>query len=108
MAGDPDLSALQDRLARLSADLEQAASALAGLQYEVFSTDRMVHVVVDGIPRVLSLTIDPRALRLGPDALDRSLTESLNQALASARTATAEGMLSVLPPDLRQHIEVDE
>lgn len=105
MVSDPGLSAMVDRLTRLSSDLEQAASGLAQQRHDLLSADGWVRVVVDGRPRVVSLAIDPNLPRYGSDALDQALTAGLNQALTAARSARAQALLDVLPPGLREGVE---
>lgn len=76
----------EDRLARL-ADLRREVAEAAG---EAVSADGRVHVRFTEADGIVSLRLDPRALRLPADDLADMVTRTVNEAKRAAAVAVAE------------------
>ncbi|MGW5365005.1 YbaB/EbfC family nucleoid-associated protein [Actinopolymorpha pittospori] len=78
----------------------QAAPAPAPITGEGESADRRVRAVAATPGRLESLTLDPRLLRAGSDAVGEAVLEAVNHALADLRAKATSGVGA--PVDLDQ------
>lgn len=98
------LKTAAEELRSQAARLRAAMSDAADTRHEVSSRDGMITVIVDGRPRVTGLSVDPRAVRLGPDRLGQAVLAVTNQALETARRARQETILATVDPRLRDQL----
>ena len=89
----------------LSERLQTATDAAHARDYRAADREGLAEVVVDGRPRVVSVTLHADALRDGPDELDRLLTGLLNDALTQARAGTRDAVFEALPAGVRTEVE---
>jgi DNA-binding protein YbaB len=108
---DADLDALGGSLRRVAENLQRSGGQLQraietaqARSYEASSRDGLIEVAVDGQNRIRALWLSPRLSR-DQDELDSSLTATLNDALAKARTGTQEALFEALPVRVRRDVE---
>lgn len=111
MVEPTDMTGMNDDVERVARQMREVSDSLtAGLAdaaaatQEVTSAGGEVTVVADGGPRVVSVRVDPRAMRLDPATLADHLTQTLNAALRSARQTAEAALLEGLDPALRASV----
>ncbi|MFF0307134.1 YbaB/EbfC family nucleoid-associated protein [Streptosporangium sp. NPDC004379] len=70
--------------------LEESEERISGLAEEGEAADGLVRAAADGRGGILTLHLDPRALRLGHVALGREVTAALQQAQQAAGRRSQE------------------
>ncbi|MFZ2175550.1 MAG: YbaB/EbfC family nucleoid-associated protein [Rhodococcus sp. (in: high G+C Gram-positive bacteria)] len=102
------IDSMLDTLQRQRQDLDFARVGIAGITGEGFSADGLVRVGVDAAGVLTGVTLASDAFRrTTPEHLGRSMTAAAQQAVAEARSRTAELMAPVLDargelPDLSE------
>jgi DNA-binding protein YbaB len=97
-----DLERIAGQMRRTADGINETLAAVAATAYEVTSANSEVTVVTDGRPRITTVRIDPRAMRLDPGTLSRLLTETLNTGLHTAREGGQAAFLADLDPATRE------
>jgi DNA-binding protein YbaB len=96
-------SLMQGRLAELQGTIESAKEQT----HEATSADESVIVTVNGRPRVTHLSVGPKAIRSGPEALGAWVVEAVNAATSKARAGAQSALLDGLDPEMRAAIAAE-
>lgn len=89
-------SVMQGQLAELQGTIEAAKEQA----YEATAADESVRVTVNGCPRVTRLSVGPKAIRSGPEALGAWIAEAVNAATSKARAGVQSALLDGLSPEM--------
>lgn len=94
MAGFGDLMKLMSHAKELQANAAKLKEELPKMEFTCSTANGGVSVVVGGDFTVRNITISPEMLD-DPAFLEKSLTDALNSAFSSARTAMQEQMKAI-------------
>lgn len=104
---DGDLSVLLADVNRVASsirgqltDLQGAIESAREQTYEACTADEAVRVTVDGRPRVTHVSVGPKAIRGGPEALGAWIVEAVNTATSQARAGARSALLDGLDPEM--------
>ena len=107
-SGDRDLSALLADVNRLASlmrgqltEIQGAIESAKEQIYEATTADEAVRVTVDGRPRVTRVSVGPKAIRGGPEALGAWIVEAVNTATSQARAGAQSAVVDGLDPEMR-------
>jgi DNA-binding protein YbaB len=104
--GDGSVKGLVSSLARENTRLRETQSRMKDLRGTGRSADERVRVEVDRFGALVGLKIDPRAMRLGSEALTEAILHAAEQGVRDVK-AQADAMMRPLVEELTGTTEAD-
>lgn len=90
--GESRIEDLVAKITRQNAALQEAQARMSELRGKGRAADGRITVEVDRFGALTSLRIDPRAMRLGAEALAEAILSAVEQAVRDARAQADEAM----------------